>query len=173
LQKTLEYIQNNADTIIALCALLVSVASILIGYFSLKIQQKHNRLSVRPIGKIHFITTGDSIKIEIRNDGTGPMLCSNLKVYDNAFNNKNNFRDAIPIFQKKNDWLKISTSSQFVMGAGEQKTLLEISTECVSPEFQNYYDQVLTSLKMTTLELEYRDIYGKYIGTLRRKNWTT
>lgn len=173
MQKTLRFIQNNTDTIIALCALLVSVASILIGYFSLKIQQKHNRLSVRPIGKIHFITTDDSIKIEIRNDGTGPMLCSNLKVYDNEFNIKNNLRDAISILQEKNDWLKISTSSQFAIGAGEQKTLLEISTDYVIPKFQDYYDQVLVSLKKVTLELEYRDIYDQYIGTLKRKNWKT
>lgn len=173
MRKTLEYVQNNADTITALCALVVSVASILIGYFSLKLQQKHNRLSVRPIGKIHFITFKDYIKIEICNDGTGPMLCLDVKIYDNGFNIKNNFRDAIPILQEKNDWLKISTSSQFAIGAGEQKTLLEISTDYVSPKFQHYYDQVLISLKKTTLELEYRDIYDKYIGTLKRKNWTT
>jgi hypothetical protein len=174
LQGVLRYIQDNADTIIALCALLVSVASILIGYFSLKLQHKHNRLSVRPIGKIHFVTTNDSIKIEIRNDGVGPMLCSNLSVYDNKFNIKNNnLRDAISILQEKKDWLKVSTSPQFTIGAGEQKSLLEISTNHMSSEFQDYHAQILTALRKITLELEYSDIYGQYIGTLRRKSWTT
>lgn len=173
MQEALKYIQNNADTIIALCALLVSVASILIGYFPLELQHKHNRLSVRPIGKIRFITSNNSIRIEIRNDGTGPMLCSNVKVYDNELNIKSDFRSVIPILQEKNDWTKVSTSSQFAIGAGDQKALLEISIDYVNPEFRDYYDQILISLKKITLELEYHDIYNEYIGTLRRKNWTT
>ncbi|MBI4784128.1 MAG: hypothetical protein HY785_22850 [Oscillatoriophycideae cyanobacterium NC_groundwater_1537_Pr4_S-0.65um_50_18] len=173
MQEILKHIQNNADTIIALCALLVSVASILIGYFSLELQHKHNRLSVRPIGKIHFTTSENSIRIEIRNDGTGPMLCSNVKVYENELKIKNNLRDAMPILQQKNGWTKVSTSSQFSISAGDQKALLEISADYVSSEFQDYYDQVLISLKKIIFELEYRDIYDEYIGTLRRRNWTT
>ena len=171
MQGTLEFIQNNADTIIALCALLVSVASILIGYFGLKLQQKHNRLSVRPLGKISFITFEDSIEIRIRNDGTGPMLCSNIKVYENESTIKNNLRDAMPILQKKNNWTEINMGTQFVIGAGEQKTLLKISTERVTREFRDYLSQALAALENITLELEYRDIYDQYIGTLRREGF--
>jgi len=169
MQGILGFIQNNADTIIALCALLVSVVSILVGYFSLKSQQKHNRLSVKPIGKISFVTLENSIEIIIRNDGTGPMLCSNIKVYENESDIKDNLRDAIPVLDEKNKWTDLSMGTKFAIGAGEQKTLLKISTERVTREFRSYFNQMLAALKNITLELEYRDIYDQHIGTLRRK----
>jgi len=171
MQEALKFIQNNSDTIIALSALLVSVVSILIGYFSLKSQQKHNRLSVRPIGKISFVTFEDSIEIRIRNDGTGPMLCSNIKVYANESNIKNNLRDAIPILQKNNKWTEINMGTQFTIGVGEQRTLLKISTERATSEFRDYLGQTLATLENITLELEYRDIYDQHIGTLRREGF--
>src|SRR5689334_20945069 len=126
MQEIFKFIQDNADTIIAICALLVSIVSILIGYFSLRAQQKHDRLSVKPIGKISFVTDDDNIEIKIRNDGTGPMLVSNIKVYEDEANIKNNLRDALPILQRKNSWTVVNMGNQFAIGAGEQKTLLKI-----------------------------------------------
>jgi hypothetical protein len=171
MQELLKFIQDNSDTIIALCALLVSTVSILIGYFSLKAQQKHNRLSVKPIGKISFVTGDDNIEITIRNDGTGPMLVSNIKVYEDEADIKNNLRDALPTLQKKNSWTVINMGSQFTIGAGEQKTLLKISTDRKTREFRDYLKQVLAALKYITLELEYRDIYDQHIGALKREGF--
>jgi hypothetical protein len=171
MQGILEFIQNHAETIIAVCALLVSITSILIGYLSLKSQQKHNRLSVKPIGKISFITFEDSIEIRIRNDGTGPMLVSNIKVYENQSNIKNNLRDALPILQRKNSWTEINMGSQFTIGAGEQKTLLRISADRKTREFRDYLSQALAALQKLTVELEYRDIYDQHIETLKREGF--
>ena len=170
MQGTLKFIQDNANTIIALCALLVSIASILIGYFSLKSQRKHDRLSVKPIGKISFITFEDSLEIQIRNDGTGPMLVANIKVYENESDIQNNLRDALPILQK-NSWTVVNMGNQFAIGAGEQKTLLKISTNRKTREFRDYLRQVLAALKIITLELEYHDIYDQHIGTLKREGF--
>ena len=171
MQEILKFIQDNSDTIIALCALLVSIASILIGYFSLKTQQKHNRLSVKPIGKISFVTDDDNIEITIRNDGIGPMLVSNIKVYEDEAEIKNNLRDALPILQMKNSWTVVNMGRQFTVGADEQKTLLKISTDRKTREFRDYLNQVLAALKNITLELEYRDIYDQHIGTLKREGF--
>ena len=146
-------------------------SSLLIGYFSLKSQQKHNRLSVKPIGKISFITFDDSLEIRIRNDGTGPMLVSNIKVYENESDIKSNLRDVLPILQKKNIWTEINMGSQFTIGAGEQKVLLKISSERKTREFRDYLSQTLAALKNITLELEYRDIYDQHIGRLKREGF--
>jgi hypothetical protein len=167
MQEILNFIQENADTIIALCALLVSVVSILLGYFSLKSQQKHDRLSVKPIGKISYITSANSAEIEIRNDGTGPMLVSNIKVYENKVILKSNLRDVLPILQTKDDWINMGT--QFTIGAGDQKTLLKIFADPQPPGFEEYLQQVFAALEKITLEVEYFDIYDQYIGTLKRE----
>jgi hypothetical protein len=174
LEKVLEYIQNNAEAIIALCALVVSVISILIGYFSLKSQQVHNRLSVRPIGKIHFITVKKRVEIKIRNDGTGPMICSNVKVYQNESDIKTNFRDAMTILQNSEYSVEYyGAGSKFAIYPGDQKTILSVYSDEITPEYVEYRNKVLAEIKKLTLELEYRDIYGQHIETLRRDKWET
>lgn len=173
MQEALAMIQNNAETIIALCALFVSITSIAIGFFELHSQQKHNRLSVRPIGKIGLRTVEDKIEIEIRNDGTGPMLCSNIKIYEYALDEMDNLRDAIPILQERPEWVEINTGTQFAIGAGERKILLRISADHVSPEYYRYCDRILDSLEKITMEIEYHDIYDQHIGTLRREKFGT
>jgi len=70
MQELFDFLNRNADPIIALCALFVSVASFLIAYHTLKSQRKHDRLSVRPIGKIQFVTSPRSIAVELHNDGS-------------------------------------------------------------------------------------------------------
>ena len=69
--------------------------------------------------------------------------------------------------------MRINTGPEFTIRAGDQKTMLEISTEDVSPEFCDYRDQVLAALQKITFEFEYYDIYDHHISTIRRAEWKT
>jgi hypothetical protein len=102
------------------------------------------------------------------------MICPKVKVYANESDViRNNLRDAIPILQGRKDFVQLDTDSEFTLRAGDQKTMLRISTEDVTPEFRDYCDQVLAALKKITFEFEVRDIYEHHIGTIRRDNFST
>ena len=171
--ESLDIFQSYAETIIALCALFVSVASILIGYYSLKSQQKHNRLSVKPIGKIHFITAKKSIEIEIRNDGTGPLVCPHVRIFREGRDGyTSDLREAIPMLRDSGYAVGVSApGSTFSILPGDTKTLLTLSADEATPEFLKYYDGVLEEIRKITLEVDYQDIYGQLIETMRREKW--
>ncbi len=172
MQQALDLIPNNPDTVIAFCALVVSGVSILLAALSFRAQRVHDRLSVKPLGDIHFSTVDDHIEISISNTGIGPMLCSNLRVYDKDKRlARSNLRDLLPILQENKEWVQISTSSEFYIAAGGQKTLLRIAAESMSPAYQRYRDRVLATLAQVTLEFEYCDIYNQSMGTLRRESF--
>jgi hypothetical protein len=162
---------RETQTIIALCALFVSVTSILLGYFAFKSQQKHNRLSVKPIGKIH-LNTINKVSISIRNDGTGPMICSKVKVYQNESAITTNFRDAIPMLQNSKYTVHyFGARSKFAIRPGDYITILDVYSDEITSEYLQYRKEVLAEIEKFTLELEYHDIYDQHIETLRRDTW--
>ena len=174
METVLRFIGDNAEIIIALCALIVSIYSIRLGYITLKEQQKHNRLSVKPIGKISFITSKAQIRIEIRNDGIGPMLCNNFKVYDNKSGiEKENLNEAINILKNSGFGVSVYLGTQFTIFPGEQKTILIITGEKENQAFLEYREKVLQQIKKISLEFEYSDIYNQPIAKIRRSHWDT
>ena len=151
----------------------MSIASILIGYLALKSQQRHHRLSVKPIAHIHFITAKNRVEIEIRNDGVGPMICSNVRVYQDRSNPETNFRDAIQILQDSQYYVEwYGAKSEFAIRPGDQKSILRVYSDKVDPEYLKYRHEVLEEIQKFTLELDYRDIYDRYLGTLSRDSWS-
>lgn len=62
-----DFISNNFESIIALCALFLSI-------YTAKKQQEFNRNSVRPICNIISDCVGEKFFIEIQNAGSGPMI---------------------------------------------------------------------------------------------------
>jgi len=90
----LTFLKSNADTtnaiatvasaFIALAALVVSVVSIFIAVRTLKHQQAHDVLSVRPIPMLSTADHEECISVALRNNGVGPMIIKALHVEDGA-----------------------------------------------------------------------------------------
>jgi hypothetical protein len=71
-----------ASVVVAMAALFVSAVSLFIGRATLKHQRTHNVLSVKPIPIVTVADHEDSLRIKIRNHGSGPLIVTDLRVSD-------------------------------------------------------------------------------------------
>lgn len=69
-----------ASALVAVFALCISIISLLISFRSLKIQRRHNVLSVTPIPEITVGDYENSLTVKLRNNGSGPLLIKSISV---------------------------------------------------------------------------------------------
>ena len=72
------------EVIIAATAVFISVISLFVAIWTLRTQQKHNRLSVKPIAHLSYGDYLDQIFVEFKNRGIGPLLVDRFRVYRNG-----------------------------------------------------------------------------------------
>ena len=77
-------ILSNPTDFIAALALVTSIASIIIGFWGLWIQRKHNILSVKPIAAIGINDIANQIEITVVNNGTGPLIVKSIETLNNC-----------------------------------------------------------------------------------------
>ena len=125
-----------AGAVVALLAFLVSMLSVFFTWRTLRHQQAHNRLSVRPLP---YITVGDyenSIYVKIRNNGTGPLIVKRLTVPGAANPDQplfSNMPDLLPSFA----WTNFTGASEGrSIAVGGEMVLLELSDPSLGGKFQ-------------------------------------
>ncbi|MFE9476958.1 hypothetical protein ACFYOR_39140 [Streptomyces griseofuscus] len=65
----------NADTVTAICAVVIAVASLIVSVYQTHAMREHNRHSVRPILQLHRgWPTGGRAGIRLINSGLGPAV---------------------------------------------------------------------------------------------------
>lgn len=65
----------GADTIIAICATIIAVASLAVSIYEGRATRRHNRLSVRPFLRLATtFRTGDTAGLLLTNAGLGPAV---------------------------------------------------------------------------------------------------
>ena len=65
-----------ASATIAVAALFVSAVSLFVAYRTLRHQRRHNVLSVKPIPTVMAADHEDSLRVKLRNHGSGPLIVS-------------------------------------------------------------------------------------------------
>lgn len=169
----LELLQAYAESIVAAAALLVSVYSIALSRRALAIQQQHNRLSVRPIGKISFRTSANEVVIALRNDGVGPLVaCEFLVRRSEGGEPVADLRHEIPA-PPAGVRRQVGLSSRFAIVAGSEKVVLRVHAAEGEELPEEYRSSVLAGIARLTLELRYTDIYDQEMPRLERSRWTT
>lgn len=174
MSAVLPFVAANAETIIALCALVVSVASILVAYFTYRAQITHNRLSVRPIGRIELSTGPDFVRVYLHNVGVGPLLCDQLRIYRSPDEVRPSFEGLVPLSPEHRQLVStlIVKRTDFAIPAGEQLTIYEVRSKTHdSAAWQEIRQLIRDSLGQITLEFAYRDIYDQPIAIKTRTSW--
>jgi hypothetical protein len=148
-----------ASAVAAMLALFVSVVSVLISVQAARVQRKHNELSVRPIAEV---TVGDyehSLRVKIRNNGTGPMLVHSVTI-SNGVDTKKRLIDWMPPLPHGRLWTNFShTLRHRTIQAGAEITLLELTEFDGEQNFAKCRDIVRKALSPLTVKVEYSDIY--------------
>jgi hypothetical protein len=73
-----------AGVCIAALAFVISAISLYVSIKALRHQQKHNILSVKPIPEVTVASYENSLRIKLRNNGTGPLMIKRFFVKKNG-----------------------------------------------------------------------------------------
>jgi hypothetical protein len=170
----IELIKENENLIVAITAAfaaLTAIVSIILTFISIFLQQKHNRISVAPIGQISGGDYENHIYVDILNNGLGPMVLEKLEI--SSVDNNSSYSSLVklmPTMPKGLVWETFSTASEgTVITAQGHKRLLSLRINAASPEHVSYADRVRRSLGELTIQFTYCDMYGKRQNQCKRE----
>ena len=161
LEMTLvDKIATDPDLLIATLAIIVSFVAILIGWFSLRIQQKHNRLSVRPIGSIALSDYENQLAIRVKNAGIGPMIVKSIETSNNQGTKKEYPVDWMPSDIMWGGFRRALKNQAIV--AGDSTVLLEFNLpDPIDEDSARQRDEIRSVLKNLRIRIIYTDVYDK------------
>jgi hypothetical protein len=162
----------DSETIVAICALVVSIVSIFISIRSLSIQRTYNEKSVRPIAHLTNDDYENEISVELRNVGVGPLIIKELKVQSQNGKELTNLIDFVdlnlPDGLMWTNFVKQTTNRAIAIG--DKICLLSINFDNVEypdkdsarqiPRFRSDLRKLLGDLTVT---VKYTGIYEKDI----------
>ena len=152
----------DATNVIAICAVIVALASLYVAIQQTVLTRKHNRLSVRPFLSIYrkqFV--GQPIEYSIENRGLGPAIVKRFSILVDGkevrASDGNNFYAAM-------DTLEIDRSgvgghlfaSDEVLKAGQEVVVLRFPK---SGESEAVHKELLGKLPRMKFRLEYESMY--------------
>jgi hypothetical protein len=157
-----------ASAAAAFLALLVSAISVGISVWAVKSQRKHNELSVRPLAEI---TVGDyehSLRVKLRNHGTGPMIVTAVTVSDGA-HSKPTVLGWMPDLPSERPWTNFTDEVRDrTLAPGSELVLLELTEYDEEEGFAACRDLVRAALAPLTVNVEYTDIYNNVMPPRRK-----
>ncbi len=158
----LKEIVSKPEIIVAACALLVSVISIIIGALALRNQRVHNEKSVRPICSITYRNYISEIVITICNDGVGPMLIDALELLKNDKVYRK-VKDLVgPTFPGGGEYTYkwVDFKQQRTIPIGGSIEIFRFQKKEGQTDFQSVRDLVREALTEVTVSVKYTDIYS-------------
>jgi hypothetical protein len=163
----------NAETITSICALAVSIVSVVFTWLSLKYQREHNYKSVKPIGIIDIMDYESNLSVKITNCGVGPLIIKRVNVVNGTIN-CTNLVDLMPesMFAGRLVWTSFARDlEKHVIPNGQSIDLILWKPDKDwTPEINNDDRQkIRKALKDACVTLDYLDIYelNSYSVTLK------
>lgn len=159
-----------ASAITAALAVLVSVCALRVSHLTLKNQQRHNILSVRPIPIVTVLDREDSLRVKIRNHGSGPMLILQVRV-THGVSGRESLVEWMPALLDGERWTDFAGPiSDRSLRPGSEIILLQLDGEQENGAFARRRSDVRAALAPLQVAVEYTDIYEstfeKYVKEL-------
>jgi len=157
----MKFINENWEGIIATIALLTSVASALISFYTFKLQRIHNIKSVKPILHIGQWDYENRLLVTLKNVGSGMATVKKLTVYNTKGEGKTCIYDWLPNklpdgMNYKEYWTPFS---EFVVQSSEIIKLIEIPIDTIKKGQIETREKLRRILGQLTVEVIYEDIY--------------
>lgn len=141
-------------------AIIIAFLSIVLAFFTYRLNKKHQVLSVIPIGDISTWNYESKISVLLENNGIGPLIITSFKATTNG-NSRNNIIDLMPQLPEGIYW-----SNYFVNFEGaairpsESIILIELSINEKNKKQREVRDRIRRVLSSIEVEFDYTDIYG-------------
>lgn len=149
------FLNMNNETLMAitsLCAVIISIISMIFTTVFSILQVKHNKNSVRPISAIQVNDYEDLLSVEIENVGTGPLTITKL-IAKNDIQQASELIELLPPIGQP--WSTfVEKVDGWTIPAGEKIVLVELQ-----PLNDKIKKTIRRSLAKTTIVLHYTDIY--------------
>jgi hypothetical protein len=171
MQQLVELLAAHPDQVnafAAVAALFVSLLSIVLTVASLWWQRQHNYFSVRPIGGIPIADYEDRIAVHIKNTGIGPLIIDKFRVSD-GMTVETSLISLMPSLPQGMLWNTFLESLEGTcVPPGDRLKLLELSGDPSAQAFADARDDCRRRLSQLTVELWYKDIYGRRMPVAAR-----
>lgn len=152
----------STDTIIAMSAVIIALASLFISVWSTIETRKHNRLSVTPHLKIdYFHKPSEPIKVILSNNGIGTALINEFLVLLDGASLSNieaaGLSEALPRAGLVGTFYAYTPSGSDALSVGEQVILLLFDTDVPQIEERK---KIMACLSRITFKIHYESMYG-------------
>lgn len=150
------WVDFNAELVIALSAVLVSVISLFVGVSTLSTQRRHNKLSLRPIAHFSKGDYDDLIFISLKNNGVGPLIIDEFSVVNRGGVFKR-LIDSFGCLAVEVVWDGFADNIDGrVLAPGDEFVLVKVSFDSSQRDLRAL---IRSTLATTVLLLAYRSIY--------------
>ncbi|GAA4839580.1 hypothetical protein [Algivirga pacifica] len=154
-------ILEEPKAIIALCAVIISLISLVLSIVTAYQNRKNSRLGVRPLAYIYPPDYEDRIAVIIQNKGTGPLITKELKFTRDNNEKKSYLIDFMPDLEDGYYWETFSKASKIILRPSEEKTLLEFKGDINDPKFIKQRDEIREALSKVQLKMKYTSIFNE------------
>lgn len=149
----LTFDNDSLMAITSICAVVISIISMIFTVIFSMQQLKHNKNSVRPISAIKINDYENRISVKLENVGTGPLTIKKLRF-------KNHLQESSTLISMMPDigqlWNTFTESVDgWTIPVGRQIIFLELC-----PESDDIKTLIRNELSKITVFLEYTDIYN-------------
>lgn len=158
----MDFLKNNWEAIVAIIALLTSVVSTIISFYTFKLQRTHNIKSVTPIVHVGQWDYENVLFVTLVNLGSGLAMVKKIHVRNKTDDSKKCIYDWLP--KKLGDGMNYkeywTAYKDFVIQPGQTIKLVEIPVDTTKTEQVEKREQIRAILRQLTVCIDYEDIYG-------------
>ncbi len=162
MKELLEQILNDPNATIALCAVVISLISLMLSILTAFQNRRNNRLSVRPIAYVLPQDYENKIAVIIQNKGTGPLVSKSIKFVSQDGEERSSLLDFMPGLNQGYYWKTFSKASKIIIRPSEEKVLLEFEGDVNDPIFIEQRDSIRQALSNIQIQLNYKSIFNEY-----------
>jgi hypothetical protein len=151
-----------ASAAAALIGLVVSAIAVGISIWAVRSQRIHNELSVRPLAEVTVADYENSLRVKLCNNGTGPMIVTNVAVTGGSSRTKPTIIEWMPPLPNGRPWTTFSNDLRDrTLQSGSEIVLIELAQYEGERNFARVREKVRAALTRLTVSIEYTDIYNK------------
>jgi hypothetical protein len=157
--ETVNAVAAIASVLVAAIALFVAALSVYVAYRTLKMQQLHNVLSVRPLPHIAVADYENRLFVKLRNNGSGPLIVKNLEINGGA-SPYGSLVECMPALPAGIDWSTfVGALDMRSIAAGGELTLIELEGDDSNRRFVDARDKTRAALSKLSVGVHFTDIY--------------
>lgn len=159
----LKYLIDHPDLANALATVFSALTALFalgVSVWALRVQRRHNRISVRPIPEVSMVDGVNSISVTLRNNGVGPLVIRRMRV-TKGNESRENIIDWMNEYMPEMDWTNFaSIPPDRTISQNDEVTLIELTEEPDEQGFVTIRDMARTKLSQLVVTVEYTDVYG-------------